>query len=185
MYIYIYDDIPIYLYLLTPATYLPNYTEWSTRSDKRFTYRTARWIYRSTVYDIDILESRPSRAELSRAVDFAPISGSRRNDSQIVGIAERVAFSLPLTRPRCYVRRVHGNSCSLHSARNARGAKAYCRHVRSAPLRCLFRFFGVSRLATPGVNPEWSRCHRKELYIYLWNESIHDVNIASLPLNDL
>lgn len=56
------DAIPIYLYLLTPQlpTYLPNYTEWSTSSDKRFTYRTARWIYRSAVCDVDILESRPS-----------------------------------------------------------------------------------------------------------------------------
>lgn len=26
---------------------LPNYTEWTTRCDKRFTYRTTRWIYRT------------------------------------------------------------------------------------------------------------------------------------------
>lgn len=110
------DAIPIYLYLLTPQlpTYLPNYTEWSTRSDKRFTYRTARWIYRSAVCDVDILKSRPSGVALSRAepswadprrvysstlLHFAPISGSRRNGShtQIVALP-CVAFSLSLIR---------------------------------------------------------------------------------------
>lgn len=41
--------LPILTYL---PTYPPNYTEWTTRSDKRFTYRTTRWIYAlACVYD--------------------------------------------------------------------------------------------------------------------------------------
>lgn len=113
-------------------TYLPNYTEWSTRSDKRFTYRTARWIYRSAVCDVDILKSRPSGVALSRAepswaaprllVDFAPFcSYFRKSEEQLAhtnsGIAMRCIFSFSYSRSSLLV---YGNSCSLHSARNTR-----------------------------------------------------------------
>jgi len=151
IYVYTYDAIPIYLPILTYPSYLPTYliipsgplgaiSDLHTERRDGFT----AWLCTTSIY------SSPGRAEPSRTesrhVDFAPFcSYFRKSEERLAnsGIAERVAFSLPLTRAPCSVCRVHGNSCSLHSARNARETKAYCRHVRSAPLlRCVLPFFG-------------------------------------------
>lgn len=152
------DAIPIYLYLLTPATYLPNYTEWSTRSDKRFTYRTARWIYRSAVCsarrDVDIPRaSRPSRAAprlCSILLLFQEVVGTSLANS---GIAVRAAFSRSsYSRSRSLARSLTGivALCTPHCAERVAPPPS--------PLLLLRSLVSAVALATPGVNPGRSRC---------------------------
>jgi len=154
IYVYTYDAIPIYLPILTYPSYLPTYliipsgplgaiSDLHTERRDGFT----AWLCTTSIY------SSPGRAEPSRTesrhVDFAPFcSYFRKSEERLAnsGIAERVAFSLPLTRaPRLllapYV--VFTGIVALCIPRGTR-AKRKRTVAMSAPLRSFVAFFHFS-----------------------------------------
>lgn len=168
------DAIPIYLYLLTPATYLIIPSGPLGAISDLHTERQ-RWIYRSAVCDVDITRewlggglSEPSRTEQSRPRGLREAarrlrstfcSYFRKSARTNSGIAMRRIF-LSFLLFALLARRAFTEIVALCTPRGTRareaGARNACRHVaRARDLSPLFFF--LSSILLPLRGPRFAR----------------------------